>query len=164
MYQSNLPQPPAQPSTPAGLKTRANVVKLNHASRATEKVSQFPTTKPIPAWLKSLLTIQKGSAILCGTVLILSAIAYGYTLQTQNTWKQQYGKFHRLNQQGTQQDVMDGILKHQTAAIAEQDRQRFQEPNPQQSVVIPSVQPRPTKSLPSTQSKLSPVTKPPQGY
>jgi hypothetical protein len=165
MYQPNLPRPDPRPSAPNRRRTRANVVDLNHISQAQANVSQLPQPHPVPTWLKSLLTIQRGTGILFGSVFGSSMIVYGYTVYTQDLWRHQHGQLQRLQVQERQQGVMDENLKHQMAEAAEQPNSGLVSPTPKQLVFIPSSPSRPTKSAPKpTQSKPASAPKAPLGY
>jgi hypothetical protein len=161
MFQPNPPrQDDRSPATPRR-RTRTNVVDLHHISQA--KVSQLP--QPLPPWLKSLLTIQRGTGILFGSVFGLSIIVYGYTVYTQDLWKHQHGQLQRLQTQERQQGVMDENLKHQLAEAADKPDSTLVPPTPKQLVFIPSAPLRPTKSVPITaQPKTAPAPKAPLGY
>ncbi len=166
MYQPNSPrQDDDRPSAPVRRRTRTNVVELNHVSQVRSKVSQLPPPHSAPVWLRSLLTIERGAAALFVSVFGLSIVVYGYTVHTQNSWKQQYGKLNRIDLQERQQVVMDANLKHQMAEAAELDPKNFEAPDPKKVAFIPSVAPRPTKSDPKpTKFKVSPAPKLPLGY
>jgi hypothetical protein len=160
MFQPNPPrQEDRSPATPRR-RTRTNVVDLHHISQA--KVTQLP--QPLPTWLKSLLTIQRGTGILFGSVFGLSIIVYGYTVYTQDLWKHQHGQLQRLQTQERQQGVMDENLKHQLAEAADKPNSKLVSPTPKQLVFIPSATPRPTKPVAKLQPKTAPTPKAPLGY
>jgi hypothetical protein len=161
MFQPKPPRPDDRsPATPRR-RTRTNVVDLHHISQA--KVSQLP--QPLPTWLKSLLTIQRGTSILFGSVFGLSIIVYGYTVYTQDLWKRQHGQLQRLQTQERQQGVMDENLKHQLAEAADKPDSPLVSPTPKQIVFIAPAPLRPTKPV-STRAtaKTAPVPKAPLGY
>ncbi len=160
------PKPPRQddrsPATPRR-RTRTNIVDLQHISQS--KVSQLPQTQPLPTWLKSLLTIQRGTGILFGSVFGLSIIVYGYTVYTQDLWKHQHGQLQRLQTQERQQGVMDENLKHQLAEAADKPDSPLVPPTPKQLVFIPRAPLRPTKPVPTAaHPKTAPAPKAPLGY
>jgi hypothetical protein len=165
MYQTNSPHPDARTSATARRRTRTNVVELNHVSQVRSKVSQLPKPTPVPTWLRSLLKIERGAAVLFGSVFGLSIVTYGYTVHTQNSWKQQYGQLNRIQVQERQKVVMDANLKHQMATAAELDTTNFEAPDPKNVAFIPSATLRPAKTDPkSTQAKVNSVKKPLLGY
>lgn len=160
MYQPNLP--PSSVSTKR--RTRTNVVELNHISQSREKVSQLPLNNSAPSWLKSLLTLQKGAAMMFGTVFCLSLGIYGYTVQTQDLWKHQHGQLKHLQIQERQQGIIDENLRHRMAEAAEEKESGLVSPNPKQMVFLPSAQSRPPKSLTSPKQPTPTSQKPPLGY
>ncbi len=164
MYQTSSPRPDARTSASARRRTRTNVVELNHVSQVRSKVSLLPQPDPVPVWLRSLLTIERGAAILFGSVFGLSIIAYGYTVHTQNLWKQQYGQLNRIQVQERQKVVMDANLKHQMATAAEVDTTQFEAPDPKKLSFIPSASLRPTKTDPKSTHQVSSAPKHPLGY
>jgi hypothetical protein len=168
MYPLNIPpeQEPAtkrvrqrsvtSPDSAPGL----NVAKPE-ASRSPQVKKFAPTSTP--GWLKSLLTIQRGTLVLFTSAIGLSAIVYGYTVHTQDLWKSQYQQLKRLRTQETQQAVMNENLKQQLAISAQQVDSGLVSPTPDRSVFIPSAPLRPLKPITNPQS--SPLkSKLPTGY
>ena len=162
MYQSNEPRPVERSASSPRRRTRTNVVELNHISQLTQKVSPLPQHRPIPAWLRSLSNIQRATCIIFGTVFSLSIIVYGYTVYTQDLWKDQHGQLKRLQAQERQQGVMDENLKNQLATSAELPESGLVAPDPKKIVFIPSAASRPTKPVPVAAP--SPVAQAPLGY
>ena len=162
MYQSNEPRPVDRPSASPRRRTRTNVVELNHISQVTKKVSPLPQPRPIPAWLRSLSNIQRGTGIVFCSIFSLTIIAYSYTVYTQGLWKHQHGQLKRLQAQERQQGVMDENLKNQLATSAELPESGLVAPNPKNIVFIPSAASRPIKPTPVA-TKPS-VVKAPLGY
>jgi hypothetical protein len=161
MFQPNPPRQDDRSLSTPRRRTRTNIVDLHHISQA--KVSQLP--QPLPAWLRSLLTIQRGTGILFGSVFGLSIIVYGYTVYTQDLWKHQHGQLQRLQTQEQQQGVMDENLKHQLAEAADKPDSKLVSPTPKQLVFIPHAPLRPNKSIPTNaQPKTAPAPKAPLGY
>ena len=164
MYQSNQPRPEDRPSAPSRRRTRTNVVELNHISQLTPKVSPIPQARPIPAWLRSLFTIQHSTGLLFGSVFTLSIIVYGYTVYTQGIWKHQHGQLKRLQAQERQQGVMDENLKNQLATSAELPESGLVAPDPKKILFIPSAASRPTKPASAPAQSSTPAPKAPLGY
>jgi hypothetical protein len=162
MFQAKPPRPDDRSPASPRRRTRTNVVDLQHISQS--KVSQLPPPQPVPTWLRSLSTIQRATGILFGSVFGLSTIVYAYTVYTQDLWKNQHGQLQRLQAQERQQGVMDENLKHQLAEAAEKPDSKLVSPTPKQLVFIPSAPLRPTKPVPTAQSKTAPVPKAPVGY
>ena len=100
-----------------------------------------------------------------GLVFGLSAIGYGYTVYTQDVWKQQHRQLKLLQVQERQQGVMTEHLNHQLAIAAERPKNGLQPPDPKQIVFVPSAPLRQTKSLTAPPSATNiPKSPPPSGY
>ena len=153
MHQLNLPRPPRR-------NTPAQTVPLVKPSQ----VRQLPPPQAAPVWLKSLLTMEKSAMVLFGVVFGLSSIVYGYTLQTQGTWRSQHGLWNRLESQGRQQSTIAENIKQKLAETAADEKSGLVAPTPEQMVFIPSAPQRPAKPLPPTQAQTTPATKIPTGY
>jgi hypothetical protein len=153
MNQLNLPRPRQR-------TTSAQTLPVVNPSQ----VRQLPPPQPAPVWLKSLLTMQKGAMVLSGILLGLSSIVYGYTIQTQGTWRSQHRQWNRLESQGRQQSVIVENIKQKLAETAADEKSGLVAPTPEQMVFIPSAPQRPVKSVPLTQDQTTPVTKIPAGY
>jgi hypothetical protein len=102
--------------------------------------------------------------IFCG-LFGLSAIVYGYTVYTQDAWRNQHGQLRRLQVQERQQGVMNENLKQQMAQAAEQPESGLVAPSPDRIITIPIAPQRPAKS-PATVSTPKPIQKSqlPSGY
>jgi hypothetical protein len=136
------------------------------AEQQHERVRQFNNyQRSVPAWLRSLLTLQRGATLMFGLVFGLSAIGYGYTVYTQDVWKQQHRQLKQLQNQERQQGVMTENLNHQLAIAAEQPKNNLLPPDPKQIVFITSAPLRPSKPLPTPASATTaPKSSPPSGY
>ena len=107
------------------------------SSRDRQQVRQFPQSHSAPAWLKSLLSMQRGAMVLFSSVLGLSTIVYGYTVYTQSQWRTQHGQLERLQLQESQQGVMNEHLKQDMAQAAERVESGLVAPNPRADCVYP---------------------------
>lgn len=156
MYPLNIP--PQQESATERLRQRSAAssasdpsLKAKPAPGRSPQVKKF-APNPTPGWLKSLLTIQRGTLVLFTGAIGLSAIVYGYTVHTQDLWKSQYQQLKRLRTQETQQAVMNENLKQQLAISAQQVDSGLVAPTPDRSVFIPSAPLRPLKPITTPQS------------
>jgi hypothetical protein len=122
--------------------------------------------QPDPAWLKSLLALQRVSFVVFGSIFGLSSIVYGYTMHTQNTWRSQQDQLRRWQNQERQQGVMTEKLNQQIAKTAEEKDSGLINPKPSRSVFVNSATPRSPKPLPlkSPAPTSSPISKIPLGY
>ncbi len=158
MSQQHLPHP----------RVRANSVSTSAAktvgiNAARQQVRQFPQPQSLPAWLRSLLSLQRGVRIVFGGIFGLSLIGYGCTVYTQDTWKHQHGQLKRLQVQERQQSVMTENLKHQLAATAEEPNSKLVPPAPKQMLFLPSAPARPAKLVPIDPTATT-TQQPPVGY
>ncbi len=121
---------------------------------------------PDPAWLKSLLGLQRVSLIMFGSIFGLSSIVYGYTMHTQSTWRSQQDQLRRWQNQERHQGVMIENLNQQIAKTAEEKGSGLVNPKPNLSVFVNSATPRQPKQLPSSAPApaATPVSKIPLGY
>ncbi|WP_310489585.1 hypothetical protein [Chamaesiphon sp. VAR_69_metabat_338] len=162
MYPLNIPpqnEPTTQrprPGSSAASKSDPKSERAKSSQTRSPQVRQF-APNPTPNWLKSLLTIQRGTLVLFASAIGLSAIVYGYTVHTQDLWKSQYQQLKRLRTQETQQAVMNENLKQQLAISAQKSDSGLVSPTPDRSVFIPSAPLRPLKPITNPQSTPSPL-------
>jgi hypothetical protein len=156
MSRSNSPAPHHQ-------RARAIQLPVVGAQLQHERVRQLNYYRSVPTWLRSLLTLQRGATLIFGLVFGLSAIGYGYTVYTQDVWKQQHRQLKQLQTQERQQGVMNEHLKHRLAIAAEQPNNNLLPPDPKQIVFVPSAPLRPTKPVPTPSATVG-KSLPPSGY
>jgi hypothetical protein len=136
MYRLNI-SPDDRKSSTAKISTpNSNVVGVN---RRQPQVSQLPRNNS-PVWLRSLRAIQRGSLILFGGTIGLSAIVYGNTARTQDLWKSQHQKLQRLQAQESQQALMTENIKQGLVEAAAKPDSGFVDPSSTQIVFIPASQ------------------------
>ena len=176
MHQPNrLPTLNDSRTATRGSKLRKQQAKKPLASKSTTvgvnqlqqpQVRQLHTHAPAPVWLKSLLTAQKASMVVFGSVFGLSSIVYGYTMHTQTTWRTQQEQLRRWQNQERHQGVMNEKLKQDLAKTAEAKGSGLVAPKPQMSVFIHGASPRLPKPLSTTAQSLkpTPVSQVPSGY
>jgi hypothetical protein len=154
----NPTSPTSKPAPP-----RSTTIGVN---RLQQQVRQLHTHVPAPVWLRSLLTAQKASKILFGSVFGLSLVVYGYTMHTQTTWRTQQEQLRRWQNQERQQGVMNENLKQELAKIAESKGSGLVDPKPQMAVFVYSAPSRQPKPLPAQVQapKSLPASKTPSGY
>lgn len=152
MHQLNLPRP----------RQRTRSIQKTPLVKPSQ-VRHLPSRTAAPVWLKSLLTMQKGATVLFGIVFGLSAVVYGYTIQTQGTWRSQHGQLKRLQHQERQQSIITENIKQGLAKTAAEPKSGLVEPNPEQMVFIPSAPQRPIKPLPTQSPQTMPAATP-TGY
>ncbi len=144
-------------------RKRANAI--NPHQQQSHQVKQFPQKQSVPAWLKSLIAMQRLSLVLfCGT-FGLSALGYGYTAYTQDTWKTQHGRLQRLQRQELQQATVAENLRHQLAETAELPSSGLVDPTTDRLVAISTASQRQAKSpAPTSVTKSTTPSSLPTGY
>jgi hypothetical protein len=141
---------------------KSQAVGANHTQHQ-QQVRQLPSNAA-PAWLKCLIAVQQGAAIVFCSVLGLSVVVYGYTARTQDTWKAQHKQLKRFQAQEHQQAAMSENLKQDLAKKAEEPNSGLVDPNPNRMVFIPSAPQRPMKVLAKPAPPASAKSKLPVGY
>jgi hypothetical protein len=140
------------------------VVELGRV-RSEQQVRQLHRNVPVPAWLQSLLNLQKGAQVIFAVVLGTIPIVYGYTVYTQDLWKSQHGQLNRLKAREQQQIVVNENLKYQAAETAEHSKSGFVAPTPDRMVFVSPAPARPLKQRPQTPAaNPNPELQTPQGY
>jgi cell division protein FtsL len=134
-------------------------------TRQTQQVRELHRHVAVPPWLKSLLNIQKGAKVIFAVVVGTIPIVYGYTVYTQDQWKNQHGQLNRLRAREQQQVVMNENLKYQMAETAEHSNSGLVSPTPDRMVFIAPAPARPFKQRPQTPvANPNPELPTPQGY
>jgi hypothetical protein len=168
MYQLNTPdrESPVKPAprraSVATTAPKSSVAEVNRA-QSQQQVRQLPQNSA-PAWLTSLLAVQKGAALVFCSVLGLSVVVYGYTARTQDTWKAQHKQLKRFQAQEHHQAVMAENIKQDLAQKAQQSESGLVDPSPKRMVFIPSAPQRPTKVLATPAPPSNAKSKLPLGY
>ncbi|WP_309739412.1 hypothetical protein [Chamaesiphon sp. OTE_20_metabat_361] len=166
MYQLNIPPDreslsATQRRTSVTRAPKSPVVGVN-SHQPQPQVRQLPQNSA-PAWLTSLLAVQKGAAIVFCSVLGLSVIVYGHTARTQDTWKAQHKQLKRFQTQEHQQAVIAENIKQDLAQQAQQPESGLVDPSPKQMVFITGAPQRPIKA-PASPASAAPKSKLPLGY
>jgi hypothetical protein len=125
-------------------------------------VRPMPQPRPLPAWVRLLLRLQKASSLmtflLMGSVLAL----YGWTVFTQQRWGHEYRRWEALQKHEQQLMATNEVLKNQMAQQAEDPKVGLVAPNPSTMIFLP-----PAPLRPAVQVELSapdPIPNKPLGY
>ncbi len=147
---------------------RSTVVPLQspgQSSRGNSSVVKvLPTAKPLPFWVKSLIVVQRGTAVL-SLVLVLSGLAvYGWTVYTQQRWGHAYGRLERLQKRERQLLAANEVLKNQIAKQAEAPGAGLVLPNPDDTIFLSPAPLRPTVKPEVDSPSPEPIPARPLGY
>jgi hypothetical protein len=156
----------ASPATKKSSVAKSAAATKSQDARQQQPLRQLTQRRSTPAWLRSLLAVQKISMVLFVSVFGLSSIVYGYTMQTQTTWRSQQDRLKRWQNQERQQAVMNENLKQQMAQTAEQKESGLVAPKPNRMIFIHSAPLRQPKLVPNTSPspQPTPASKLPLGY
>lgn len=110
---------------------------------ASPTVTTLPQPRPVPAWLKLLMKVQRGSTVmtllLMGTVLAI----YGWTVFTQQRWGHEYRRWGALQKHEQQLMATNEVLKNQMAQQAETPKAGLVAPDPSSMIFLAPAAPRP---------------------
>jgi cell division protein FtsL len=171
MYQSKVSDLHSKASTVSKVPRRSRKAEAMpraaaaSRTRQEQQVRELHRNVAVPPWLKSLLNLQKGAKVIFAVVLGTIPIVYGYTVYTQDQWKNQHGQLNRLRAREQQQVVMNENLKYQMAETAEHPSSGLVAPTPDRMVFVAPAPARPLKQRPQTPiANPNPELQTPQGY
>lgn len=93
------------------------VQALPRSEASTLKV--LPNPRFQPAWLRSLLQVQRASSVAVMLILGGALSLYGLTVYSEQRWSQEYQKLETLRLREQQLSAASEVLKHQLAKEAE---------------------------------------------
>lgn len=163
MQQSKLSDLNPQPLIASKVPRRSKAVEIDRRQKQPQ-VRELHRSTTVPPWLQSILKVQQGAKIVFITVVGAIPFVYGYTVYTQDLWKTQYGKLHRLHTREQQQLVMTENLKYQAAEAGDQPKSGLVPPTPDRMVFVTEEPSRPLKQRPQTPTRTKNLDSTPQGY
>jgi len=117
-----------------------------------------------PAWLSSLLFIQRSSDIVTFLLVATTLIVYSWTVYTQQQWAQEYRKLEDLQRNERHLTTANEVMKDQLAQQAEKPAAGLVNPTQASTIFLPSAPQRQVHTSPTqTPDQLS-ATTPPLGY
>lgn len=146
---------------------RSAVVPLRKpepSRQGNTSVKVLPTAKPLPFWVKSLLFVQRGSAVV-SLLLVLGGLAvYGWTVYTQQRWGHAYGRLEQLQKRERQLLAANEVLKNQIAKQSEAPGAGLVLPNPDDTIFLSPAPLRPTVKPEVDSPSPEPIPARPLGY
>ncbi|MFW6359275.1 MAG: hypothetical protein ACOC0N_08720 [Chroococcales cyanobacterium] len=127
------------------------------------KVSKLRPKSPerIPAWLRSLLLLQKSSGVLAFGLVSFSMIVYASTVYTQRLWTKEYRKLQVLERHQRNLITTNEALKHQLALEAQTQASGLVPTNPAHTIFLnPSPAPLVEKAEVAVESEIDLGTAP----
>jgi hypothetical protein len=142
--QAAIPRPGDRPKK--GVSSR--VTALQNQPAATSPPAANPVVRPLPTapasppWLQTLSYAQKGSAVVMTVSLAAMLSIYGWTVQIQNSWGQEYQRLQTLLRQERQLTSSNAALKQKIAETAEDPNALMTLPAPSQMLFLEPLPPR----------------------
>jgi hypothetical protein len=108
------------------------------SQQKTEKKS----SKPSPAidllrWVGLIDRLEAGARYLFLGMALMSFVAYGYMVYTQDQWQSHHRQLQKLRNQESQQAIINARLRNQAAELAEKDSSGTIDPSPGRAVFVP---------------------------
>lgn len=148
------PRPPLVNSQPQPAK-----VSPTNQGRRVENLSPSQVT---PAWLRSLLLMQRGSSVVTFCLIAATLAVYAWTVYTQQMWAREYNKLEALQRNERQMTTANEVLKNQLAQQAERPGTGLVSPTPDKTIFLP---PAPQRQSKVTSAAIAqPASKTPLGY
>jgi len=87
--------------------------------REASVLKVLPNSRFQPAWLRSLMQVQRASSVAVMLLLGGALSLYGLTVYSEQRWSQEYQKLETLRHREQQLSAASEVLKHQLAKEAE---------------------------------------------
>lgn len=144
--------PPTQKSTPVTSMSGAKIKPL-----------PLPKQKP-PAHLRSLLVLQKGASWV--TLILIGAAlgVYAWTVYIPKLWNEEYNKLETLQRYERQLQSTSETIKEQLAQQAEKPENGLANPNPAQTIFLPTAPETNNHHKASPKSEQVPLVTTPLAY
>jgi cell division protein FtsL len=104
--------------------------------------SETPTKKPrqtldLLRWVGLIDRLEAGARYLFLGMAVMSFVAYGYMVYTQDQWQSHHRQLQKLRNQESQQAIINARLRNQAAELAEKDSSGTTDPSPGRAVFVP---------------------------
>ncbi len=104
-----------------------------------------------PLWLKSLIVLNHGSAVVCYVSVAVALVMYGMTVYGPKLWTQKYAQLQDLQKKERQFTSADEMFKDDLAKNGTQSGSGFVKPNPEkQPIFLPDTPTQPIELKSST--------------
>lgn len=160
---------PDRRSTVSSRQLRGKAIPLRSESGSSSRTrsrssQQRDFQAQTPAWLRSLVRLQRTSNLVCFFLIASTLGVYAWTVYTQQMWSQEYRKLENLQRNERQMTAANEALKNQLAQEAERPGTGLVAPNPANTIFLPPAPQRQSRPKPvaAPNSETSPTT--PLGY
>ncbi len=88
-------------------------------------------------WVGLIDRLESGARYLFLGMAMMSFVAYGYMVYTQDQWQTNHRQLQKLRNQESQQAIINARLRNQAAELAEKDSSGTIDPSPSRAVFVP---------------------------
>jgi cell division protein FtsL len=88
-------------------------------------------------WVGLIDRLEAGARYLFLGMAVMSFVAYGYMVYTQDQWQTNHRQLQKLRNQESQQAIINARLRNQAAELAEKDGSGTINPSPGRAVFVP---------------------------
>jgi hypothetical protein len=88
-------------------------------------------------WVGLIDRLEAGARYLFLGMAVMSFVAYGYMVYTQDQWQSNHRQLQKLRNQESQQAIINARLRNQAAELAEKDSSGTIDPSPGRAVFVP---------------------------
>jgi hypothetical protein len=88
-------------------------------------------------WVGLIDRLEAGARYLFLGMAMMSFVAYGYMVYTQDQWQVNHRQLQKLRNQESQQAIINARLRNQAAELAEKDSSGTVNPSPSRAVFVP---------------------------
>lgn len=88
-------------------------------------------------WVSLVDRLEAGARYLFLGMAVMSFVAYGYMVYTQDQWQSNHRQLQKLRNQESQQAIINARLRNQAAELAEKDSSGTIDPSPSRAVFVP---------------------------
>lgn len=113
--------------------TRSPLGVVPHASAPVQRI--LPR-RPLPAWLRLLIRLQRGSLIVTFILVSAALVVYGSTIYMQQHWSKEYNKLKSMQRSERQIAAVGASLKNQLIQQAEQPGSGLVPRTPEHSIIL----------------------------
>lgn len=104
----------------------------------TEKTGSKPHQAiSLLRWVGLIDRLEAGARYLFLGMAVMSFVAYGYMVYTQDQWQSNHRQLQKLRNQESQQAIINARLRNQAAELAEKDGSGTIDPSPSRAVFVP---------------------------
>ena len=122
----------------------------------------MPQRPLLPAWLRSLLKVQKSSLAVAVVLAVAMVGSYGWSVYSQQLWGKEYSRLQQLRRQERQLTAGSEMMKHDIAKHVNASQLGLVPQSSEQVIFLkPAVE---RKTTPLREITTPPLPSPPLGY